>query len=138
MQQINVNIITIYNINITLDPSDPLLTIIQLGDVIQVVGVIVGNVNVITPTVTIVAVNITFISVNVVIFNGLIWRDPGDCTNPPPQWVLDQGGGTLWLIRCTAPQPPNVGPPPPGGGAPPPAPPRPPSGGGGGGDDDDD
>jgi uncharacterized membrane protein YgcG len=118
VQQINVNIITIYNINIDFDRDDPVLTVIQLGDVIRVRG-ITSNINfsdnqnddddddgdsnsggLFIASITIIAIDITFISVEVVIIDGLVWRDSGDCSNAPPEAVLARDGGVTWLLRC--------------------------------------
>src|SRR5262245_34841879 len=38
VQTININIITIYNITIHLDPNDPILQTLQVGQVVQVQG----------------------------------------------------------------------------------------------------
>ncbi|MCB9452938.1 MAG: hypothetical protein H6672_15970 [Anaerolineaceae bacterium] len=92
VQAININIITIYNINIQLDPDDPILTVIQIGDVIRVSGQVVQS----GTTIVIVAINIIFINVDVVIFEGDIWRDDGNCGNPPPPWAPANG----WHRRC--------------------------------------
>ncbi|HEX2623292.1 MAG TPA: DUF5666 domain-containing protein [Phototrophicaceae bacterium] len=40
IQNININIVTIYNINIEVDVNNPILNIIQIGDVIYVEGVL--------------------------------------------------------------------------------------------------
>jgi len=92
--EINVNIITIYNIQIEVDPDDPILTIIQIGDEIRVSGELVDN-----DTTVIVLVAITIIIVDVDIFisdDGDIWRDPENCSNPPPPWAPAVG----WRQRC--------------------------------------
>jgi hypothetical protein len=92
VQAININIITIYNINIEVKPDDPILTVIKIGDVIRVEGNTVDN----GTTIVIVAVNITIINVDVVIVNNQVWRDSGDCSNPPPEWAPAKG----WRKRC--------------------------------------
>lgn len=136
VQQINVNVITIYNLDIALERDAPALTVIRIGDVVRVEGVLPGDddddgdgsqVNL--PTTVIIAVNITFISVDVIVVDGIIWRDSGDCTNAPSVAVQDAGGGTEWLIRCNRPQASGGGNS--GGGS------RSGGGGGGGNDDDD-
>ncbi len=60
VQAININIITIYGINIEVEPDNPILTQIQIGDVIRVEGTstLQGN------TVIIVAINIVIININ--------------------------------------------------------------------------
>ncbi|MEO1669014.1 MAG: DUF5666 domain-containing protein [Chloroflexota bacterium] len=114
VQQINVNVITIYNLDIALERDAPALTVIRIGDVVRVEGVLPGDDDnddddgdgsqVDLPITVIIAVNITFISVEVIVVDGIIWRDSGDCTNAPPVAVQDAGGGTEWLIRCNQPQ----------------------------------
>lgn len=131
VQQINVNLITIYNLDIALDRDAPALTVIRIGDVVRVEGIVPDDdddddddngSSVGLPDTVIIAVNITFISVEVVVVDGVIWRDSGDCTNAPPVFIQEAGGGTEWLLRCNRPQGS-------GGGS---------GGGGGGGDNDDD
>src|SRR5437868_4385172 len=43
VQTININIITIYNITIQLDPNDPILQTLQVGQVVQVQGNVTGG-----------------------------------------------------------------------------------------------
>ncbi len=95
VQQINVNIITIYDIDIEINVDDPILTVIQLGDEIRVEGDMVDN----GTTIIIVAINIVIIDVDIVISDdgGVVWRDSGDdCGNPPPPWAPAHG----WRRRC--------------------------------------
>jgi hypothetical protein len=134
VQQLNVNVITIYNVNITIERDAPALTVIQIGDVVRVEGILPhgdddddDDNRFELPNTVILAVNITFISVEVIIVDGLIWRDSGDCSNAPPVIIQERGGGTEWLIRCNQRQDNNNGNR--GGGR---------NGGGGDNDDDDD
>jgi len=90
--EINDNVITIYNFEIELDPEDPVLTVIRVGDVIRVEGGIVEE----GDTIVIIAINIIFINVDVVIDGDDIWRDSGNCQNPPPPWAPANG----WRRRC--------------------------------------
>jgi hypothetical protein len=94
VQSININIITIYNINIEVDIDDPILTVIQIGDRIRVEGTYAGG----GPTIVIVAINIIIINVDIVIIDGnpVVWRDDGSCANPPPAWAPAVG----WRRRC--------------------------------------
>ena len=93
VEEINVNIITIYDIDIALNPADPLLTVIQLGDVIHVEGEVDDD----CPTLVILAVTIIIIDVDIVIIdNDHVWRDNGNCGNPPPPWAPANG----WRRRC--------------------------------------
>ena len=68
VEEINVSTITIFDINIQVDPSDPVLTQIQIGDTLRVEGETSFDNNVIV----IVAVNITIIDVDI-----FIVTDPG-------------------------------------------------------------
>jgi hypothetical protein len=92
VQEINVNIINIYDIDIVLPPDDPNLTVIQIGDVIRAEGTIDND----CPTIVIVAVTIIFVDIDVFILDGEVWRDPGDCSNGPPPWAPAHG----WRRRC--------------------------------------
>ncbi len=95
VEAINVNIITIYNINIEVEPGDPVLNIIQIGDWLHVEGDLVDSDS---PNIVIVAVTIVLIGVDVVFDdNGtFVWRDSGNCGNPPPPWAPANG----WRARC--------------------------------------
>lgn len=95
---ININIITIYGIEIQLDPNDPLLTVIRIGDRIRVEGDIIDGAD----TIIIVAINIIIVDADVVIIDsgdgGVdVWRNVGDdCSNPPPPWAPAHG----WRAKC--------------------------------------
>lgn len=92
VQSINANIITIFDIDIEIDASDPLLTVIQIGDEIRVEGDWVGG-----PNVTVIAINIVIIDVDIYVNDtGDVWRDAGNCGNPPPPWAPAHG----WRARC--------------------------------------
>lgn len=92
VESININIITIYNINIELDENDPNLTIIQVGDTVRIEGDTRDN----NGTIIIIAINIIIINVDINIDTGEIWRDAGDCLNGPPAWAPANG----WRRRC--------------------------------------
>lgn len=108
VQEININIITIYDIDIVVDPDDPILTIINIGDEVRIEGVFDddpdfdfddddddGDINIV-----IIAINITIINVEVYINDdGQAWRDPGNCQNGPPPWAPAHG----WRRRCESP-----------------------------------
>lgn len=120
---INVNIVVIYGFEIEVDEDDLALTVIQIGDVLRVEGVINdADDDDDRTTIQITAINITFISVTVVIIDGQVWRDSGNCGSVP-EWI-PEAEITIYLLRCT-------------GGDGNPAPP-PSSGGGGGNNNDDD
>ncbi len=95
VQAININIITIYNINIQLDPNDPNLTIIQVGDIVHVEGTPQGGV--VNGNITIIAITIVIINVEINTSTGQVWRDDDkSCANPPPPWAPAHG----WRKRC--------------------------------------
>jgi hypothetical protein len=92
VQAININIITIYNINIQLDPNDPNLLIIKVGDIVHIEGTPTGNGNII-----IIAVTVIIINVDVNPSTGDVWRDDDHgCGNPPPSWAPAHG----WHRKC--------------------------------------
>ena len=93
VQEININIITIYDFDIEIDIDDPILNVVQIGDFIRVEGDLVTG----GDTIVVIAIFVTIIDVDVVInVDGDIWRDPGNCDNPPPPWAPAHG----WRRRC--------------------------------------
>lgn len=94
VQAINVNIITIYNINIQLADNDPNLKIIQVGDIVHIEGSPQGSV--VTGNITIIAITVVVINVDVNVTTGEIWRDDKTCAHPPPSWAPAHG----WHKRC--------------------------------------
>jgi hypothetical protein len=90
VQEINVNIITIFDIDIIVDPGNPILTLIQVGDVIHVEGnfdngqfvaVTVGNIIGDNPTGGSVTIEgpVQAINVNIITINNItVQLDPGD------------------------------------------------------------
>ena len=103
VQAINGNIVVVYDIEIEVDPNDPILTVIQVGDQIR----IEGTIGVSGTTIVVIAVNIVVVNVDVNVSpDGEVWRDTGDCSNPPPDWAPAHG----WRARCEgAPRPGNSG-----------------------------
>jgi hypothetical protein len=95
VQAININIITIYNINIQLDDDDPNLQIIQIGDIVRVEG----NSQNQNGTIIIIAITVVIINVEINVDTGDVWRDHGRCDNPPPPWAPAHG----WRRRCENP-----------------------------------
>ncbi len=94
VQVINVNIITIYNINIQLADDDPNLHIIQVGDLVHIEGTPQGSV--VSSNITIVAITVIIINVDVDVNTGEVWRDDKSCATPPPDWAPAHG----WRKRC--------------------------------------
>jgi hypothetical protein len=92
VQAINGNIIIIFNINIQLDPNDPNLKIIKIGDIVHIEGTPTGN-----GTIIIIAVTVIIINVDVNPSTGDVWRDDDHgCGNPPPPWAPAHG----WHRKC--------------------------------------
>lgn len=94
VQAIHVNIITIYNINIQVDADDPILTVIQIGDIVHIEGQVVEDSD--TTTIVVIAITIIIVNVDVVVSDDIVWRDSGSCNNPPPPWAPANG----WRRRC--------------------------------------
>jgi hypothetical protein len=93
VQAININIITIYNINVELGDDDPALKVIQVGDIVHVDG----DTEELNGTIIIVAINIVIVNVDInPTDNTQIFRDNGNCSNPPPPWAPAHG----WHRRC--------------------------------------
>jgi hypothetical protein len=93
IETINVNIITIYDIDIEVDINDPILTVIQIGDIVRVEGdtIIDGD------TIIVIAIVVVIVDVDVVVnVDGEVWRDTGDCSHGPPDWAPAHG----WRRRC--------------------------------------
>jgi hypothetical protein len=97
VEQINVNVIVIFGFNVEIASDDPLLAVIKVGDVVHVEGsldhplALGGNI-------VIVAVNIVVVNVNIYVNadGQQVWRDEGNCKNPPPPWAPAHG----WRRRC--------------------------------------
>jgi uncharacterized membrane protein YgcG len=88
---INANVITIYDMEIVLEPSDPILRVIQVGDTVRIDGEYQSGARII-----LIAVTIVFVDVDVFVNDGEVWRDSGNCSNPPPAWAPANG----WRRRC--------------------------------------
>ncbi len=102
IQSMNGNVLVIFNLTVVLDPNDPLLKVLKVGEVVRVEGNIGAGTQVIT------AVHVTTISVETDVnpVNGQVWQDNGTCSNPPPVWAPANG----WRARCqSAPSPGNSG-----------------------------
>ena len=98
VEAINGNIVTIYGFDVTFDPNDPILLVLQVGDWILVNGNIAETVD---STVTITSVEAESADSNIAISEdgATIWRDSGSCGNPPPPWAPAHG----WRARCENP-----------------------------------
>jgi hypothetical protein len=86
------NTIVIYDFVLLLDPDDPVLSVIQPGDLLRVEGRLRDN--------TIEDVSIVFVDLLVIVGDEGAWR--GDsCADPPPAWARDQAD--VWFARCAPP-----------------------------------
>ena len=95
VQVINVNIITIYDIDIEININDPILGQINVGDFVRIEGNLIDN----TTTVIVIAVAVYIVDFDIVVGNNnvIIWEDDrGNCNNPPPPWAPAHG----WRRRC--------------------------------------
>lgn len=93
VEAININIITIFGIDVEVDPEEPILAIIEIGETIR----IEGNVSAESDTLLIIVVNIVIVDIDVFINDdGDAWRDSGNCNNGPPPWAPAHG----WRRRC--------------------------------------
>jgi len=94
--EISGNVIVIYGFEITLDPADPILIALRVGDHVRVDGGVSdedGLTVIIAAAVVIVDVDIY---VNVPEQGPVqVWRD-GECKNPPPPWAPAHG----WRAKC--------------------------------------
>jgi hypothetical protein len=88
------NQITIFNFNIIVGENDPMLTVIQIGDVLRIEGDWDDD----SPI--IIAIIIIFVDIDVFVFDGQVWRDQGNCNNAPPPWAPANG----WRRRCETPR----------------------------------
>ncbi len=95
--QINVNVIVIFGFNIEIEPDDPLLTVIKVGDMIRVEGSLDQPMT-LEGQIVVIAVNVVLINVNIYVNTDgqQVWRDEGNCKNPPPPWAPANG----WRRRC--------------------------------------
>jgi uncharacterized membrane protein YgcG len=117
VQTIDGNLITIFDITVRLQPNDPVLATLRIGDTLRVEGQYVPALQ------TVIAVEVTRViattsesatpgtpgnaesnpnpnssnpETNVNPSSGEVWVDTGDCSNPPPPWAPANG----WRRRC--------------------------------------
>lgn len=88
VSEIEGNIIIIFNFEIELEDDDPRLLVIAIGDILHIEGEWGDGI--------IIAIIFIFVNVDVVIFEGIVWRDPGNCAGGPPPWAPAHG----WRRRC--------------------------------------
>ncbi len=91
------NVIVIFGIEVELDPDDPMLVVLREGDVVRIEGGIADDAD----TIVIIAAVVVIIDVDIYVnegdFGGLqVWRDDGECRNPPPPWAPAHG----WRAKC--------------------------------------
>lgn len=95
------NIIVIFGINIELDPDDPILLTIQIGDILRIEGDTISE----GDTIIIIAVIIVIIDQQIIEDDTGEWVDTGSCANPPPPWAPAHG----WRARCEGAPHPGMG-----------------------------
>lgn len=95
IQSIDGNTVAIYDAEIELGSDDPLLRIIQIGDVLRVGGNITRTEG---DTIIVTSVNAELADDTVAVGGDgqTVWRDSGGCDNPPPDWAAAHG----WRARC--------------------------------------
>lgn len=95
VEEIAEDSITIFDTVIEVDPDDPLLDAITIGDIVRVEGDYITRADIILLS----AVKITFVEIEVYVDSdsGTVWRDDNStCANPPPPWAPANG----WRRRC--------------------------------------
>ena len=97
---VTVGIIVIYGIEIHVDPTDPILIALEIGDNVRVEGA-VDEADTDGTTIVIVAVTVVVVDVEIYIGGdgsdgGPVYRDDGNCNNPPPAWAPAWG----WRRKC--------------------------------------
>lgn len=93
IEEVRENSIIVYGFEIAIKPDDPLRPVLREGDIIRIEGAIIegGQTLVIDP------VDFEFVDVVVELGqDGQVWRDDGNCSNPPPAWANANG----WRQRC--------------------------------------
>ena len=92
VQSITGSVVTVYDYDINFEPDAPLLSALQVGDVVRIQAA--GDTTDIT---TAAAVEVTVENVEVdVSATGAVFRNDSDCGNPPPDWAPAVG----WRNRC--------------------------------------
>lgn len=94
--EIRGNVIVIYGFEITLNPDDPVLVALRIGDNVRVDGGLADDSDVTIIIAAVVVIVDVDIYVNVPQGDTVqIWRD-GECNNPPPPWAPAHG----WRAKC--------------------------------------
>lgn len=101
IEAINVNQLVIFGITILLNPNDPLLAGLRVGDEVRIEAVVVRSGGFII--ISAVTVEATSVAIFVNEATGAIFRDDSDCSNPPPAWAPASG----WRARCGSGAAPN-------------------------------
>lgn len=97
VDEIRDNVIVVYGIEIIVNPTDPVLAIIKIGDLVHVEGRPGDNPTIIIAIIVIIInVDEPPNNVNVNPNTGETWTDDGSCSNPPPDWAPANG----WRRRC--------------------------------------
>lgn len=96
VEEINGNIIIIFGQEIVIDPDDPILAVISIGDFIRIEGETESEGN----TIIVIAVTVVIVDVDIYINDtGEVYRDDNECSNPPPPWAPAHG----WRAKCGVP-----------------------------------
>ena len=104
IEAINGNIIVIYGIEHPIDPANPLLDLLEIGDSVRVIGDNIQRLMTETPDALGSEPNTADGIQSGIGQSG--WQDTGDCSNPPPDHAPAYG----WRARCEGqPNPGNSG-----------------------------
>ncbi len=97
IEAIEDNTIVIYGIEFVLDDNNPLLDALEIGDVVRMDGQITnpGDESV---TAAGISTESNDDSLAISEDGSSVWRDDGNCDNPPPDWAPANG----WRQRCDA------------------------------------
>jgi hypothetical protein len=88
---IEANVIVIGDRMVVLRPDDPLLAVLEIGDVVRVEGTV-------DDAGVLIAMFILIVDTDIYVGDGPddIYRDDGNCGNPPPPWAPAHG----WRHKC--------------------------------------
>jgi len=93
VETISGRVITVFGIDIEVAAENPLLSVLQIGDVVRVEGEASER----GSTMVIIAAKIVLVDAEIFVNDaGLVWRDDGGCFNPPPPWA----SAAAWRARC--------------------------------------
>lgn len=98
IEAIDGRVLTISGLEVELTEDDPLLEVLRVDDRVRIEGELVRGVHLFTVEVQTFELANPDDADNQVEESpdGSVWRDPGNCDNPPPPWAKANG----WRARC--------------------------------------